>query len=59
MLGTAIGAIFVAWVLSWFGFEQMCIEAVKEWTGRDISVATYYVTFFVIGLIAGIFRREI
>lgn len=58
MIGAAIGALFIAWILALFGFDAMVIEAVQEWTGREISVGTYYVTFFVLGLIAGLLRRE-
>lgn len=55
MLSSAISALVIAWLLSLVGFDDMLIEVTEEWAGRKVSVATYYVAFFAIGLIAGIF----
>jgi hypothetical protein len=53
MIESALGALILAWVLALFGFDELVIQFVKEWRGKEISEATYYVGAFIIGLILG------
>jgi hypothetical protein len=48
---TIISFILIGWVLSWFKFEQLFIQAFKELFNKDITVASYYFIFFCIGAI--------
>lgn len=46
--------IIVGWILSWFKFEGLIIQAFKELFGKEISKATYYFMFFVLGILGEI-----
>lgn len=46
--------IIVGWILSWFKFERLIIQAFKELFGKEISKATYYFMFFGIGILGEI-----
>lgn len=53
MLNGFIGGIIVAWFLTLFNVDHYCIQAAKELLHADISVATYYIVFGIIGAITG------
>lgn len=42
--------LLVGWILSWFKFESLIIQAFKELFGKDITKATYYFLFFCAGV---------
>ncbi|REB05157.1 hypothetical protein DVB69_15440 [Sporosarcina sp. BI001-red] len=42
--------LIIAWILTLFNFEQLVIQAFKELFGKDITKATYYFLFLVIGI---------
>jgi len=42
--------LLVGWILSWFKFERLIIQAFKELFNKDITKATYYLLFFGIGV---------
>lgn len=56
MIISGVTALFIAWVLSLFDFDELVLQFVREWTKKDISIATYYVGAFIIGFIAGVFQ---
>jgi hypothetical protein len=56
-LNAALSALFLAWILTWFGFDNLVIQFIHEWTGKGITHATYYVGAFIIGLILGILNK--
>jgi hypothetical protein len=35
------------WILSWFKFEKLFIQAVKELFNKKITIASYYFVFFL------------
>lgn len=43
--------LLTAWILSWFSFEKLFIQAFKELFNKDITKASYYFVFFCIGAI--------
>jgi hypothetical protein len=47
---TIISFLFIGWMLSWFKFEKMFIQAFKELFNKEVTKATYYFLFFCIGL---------
>lgn len=51
---TIVGFLLIAWILSWFSFEQLFIQAIKELFNKEVTVASYYFTFFCIGAIGDI-----
>ena len=46
-----IGGLIIAWILSLFNFDEVCITAMQELFSIEISVATYYFIFAVLGWI--------
>lgn len=42
--------LIIGWILSWFKFEGVIIQAFKELFNRDITKSTYYFMFFCIGV---------
>jgi len=51
---TIVIFLIIAWILSWFKFEQLFIEAFKELFNKEITKASYYFIFFCIGAIGDI-----
>ena len=41
--------LIIGWILSWFGFHKLFIQAFKELFKLEISKASYYFIFFCIG----------
>ena len=46
-----ICALILAWLLTLFGFDEICITAMKELFSVEITTATYYFVFAMAGLI--------
>lgn len=42
--------LIIGWILNWFKFERLVIQAFKELFDKDISKATYYFLFLCIGV---------
>ncbi|WP_223702075.1 hypothetical protein [Sutcliffiella deserti] len=51
---TIVSFLVIAWILSWFDFEQIFIKAFKELFNKEITKASYYFIFFCIGVIGDI-----
>ncbi|MBS4207346.1 hypothetical protein [Bacillus sp. FJAT-50079] len=51
---TIISFIIIAWVLSWFKFEQLFIRAFKELFNKEITIASYYFLFACVGAIGDV-----
>jgi hypothetical protein len=51
---TIITFLLIAWILSWFKFEKIFIQAIKELFNKEVSKASYYFVFFCIGVIGDI-----
>ena len=41
--------LIIGWILSWFKFNHLFIEAFKELFRMEISNASYYFVFFLVG----------
>ena len=41
--------LIIGWILSWFGFDKLFIQAFKELIKLNITNASYYFVFFCIG----------
>ncbi|MGE7020946.1 hypothetical protein [Solibacillus cecembensis] len=39
------------WILSWFKFDRLFIQAFKELFNKEITIASYYFIFFCVGTI--------
>lgn len=46
--------ILIGWILSWFQFDRIFIQAFKELFNKEITKPSYYFVFFVIGAIGDI-----
>ncbi|WP_433750492.1 hypothetical protein [Falsibacillus pallidus] len=46
--------LLIGWVLSWFKFNELFIQAFKELFKLDITKASYYFVFFCIGFLGDI-----
>ncbi len=47
---TIITFLIIGWILSWFKFNKLFIQAFKELFKKEISNASYYFVFFCIGV---------
>lgn len=57
MLGGALTGLIVAWILAQFGFDQMIVEAARQF-GYEITIDTYYALLIIIGAIGGAIRKD-
>lgn len=46
--------LIIGWILNWFKFERLIIQAFKELFSKDITKATYYFLFFCVGVLGEI-----
>lgn len=46
--------LMIAWILSWFTFDKLFIQACKELFKLEITNASYYFVFFSIGFLGDI-----
>lgn len=53
---TILGALLLGFILTLFNVDYHLINAVKEWTGKHVSVSTYWTFWFLLGLLASIPR---
>ncbi|MGB7999369.1 MAG: hypothetical protein WCF60_04620 [Anaerobacillus sp.] len=51
---TIVSFLIIGWILSWFKFDQIFIQAIQELFNKDITKASYYFIFFCIGAIGDI-----
>ncbi|KOS68941.1 hypothetical protein AEA09_10545 [Lysinibacillus contaminans] len=49
-----VSFIIIAWVLSWFNFDRLFIQAFKELFNKEVSKASYYFIFACIGAIGDV-----
>jgi len=46
-----VSFLLIGWILSWFKFNNLFIQAFKELFNKEITIASYYFIFFCIGTI--------
>lgn len=46
--------LIIGWILNWFKFERLVIQAFNELFGKDITKASYYFIFLCIGVLGEI-----
>ena len=46
--------LLIAWILTLFSFEKIIIQAFKELFNKDITNASYYFLFLMIGIFGDI-----
>lgn len=51
-----INGLLAAFILNLFGFGRIMTKGVFELTGVSITIAGYYVIFFIIGIIYDLFH---
>jgi len=44
-----VSFLLIGWILSWFKFNALFIQALKELFNKEITIASYYFVFFCIG----------
>jgi len=49
-----ISFLLTSWILSWFRFDELFIQALKEIFNKKVTIASYYFVFFCIGAIGDI-----
>lgn len=54
MFDNLINALLIAWILSEFEFDKVCITGFRELFNVNITINTYYFIFAIIGLGCGI-----
>lgn len=55
---SCVGALILACILSLFGFDTIFVAGVNELFGINISIAGYYVIFFLVGLLFDLFGKS-
>lgn len=55
---SCVGALILAWILSLFEFDAVFVTGISELFGINISIAGYYVIFFLVGLCFDLFGRS-
>jgi hypothetical protein len=53
MVDGLIGGLLLAFFLSMFGFDNICVDFVKEIFNKTITNSTYYMVFAILGIIFG------
>lgn len=56
ILETMLESLFVAWILSLFGVDQMLLSAVQPMVHQHLIEGDYYSAFILLGLVGGVFR---
>ncbi|WP_425203721.1 hypothetical protein [Priestia megaterium] len=51
--GLLSGLLF-AWVLSWFGFDNLAVKGINELLQINATTASYYLIAVALGIIAGL-----
>lgn len=54
MLVHIVSALLAGLILSWFGFDKLVINGMKEIFGVSISTTGYYFLFAILGALRGI-----
>ncbi|MNI80755.1 hypothetical protein D3C73_1373140 [compost metagenome] len=49
-----ITLLIIAWILNWFKFDRLFIQALKELFNKQVSSATYYFLFLCLGIFGDI-----
>jgi len=57
MLGGFVGGLFTAWILTWFGIDNMLLEVLQPHVELTLELSHYYVAFGLIGLVGGAFNN--
>ncbi|MBU3114875.1 hypothetical protein [Clostridium lacusfryxellense] len=47
-----VSFLLIGWILNWFKFSKIFIQAFKELFKKEITIASYYFIFFCIGTIS-------
>ncbi|MEK4231245.1 hypothetical protein [Solibacillus sp. FSL H8-0538] len=50
-----VSFLVIGWILSWFKFNNLFIQAFKELFNKEITIASYYFIFFCVGIIGDLF----
>lgn len=43
--------LIIAWILTWFGFDDILIEGINQLLNQNYTTSVYWVIAFVIGAI--------
>lgn len=57
MISGLVGGLLTGWFLSLFHFDDIVVQGMREVFNMEISDATYYLMFAVVGAIGGIIGR--
>jgi len=57
-MGGVIGGLIIAWILTWFGVDNIIISGIAELFKFQIGLAGYYVLFALAGFIGEIFTKR-
>ncbi|AJI26355.1 hypothetical protein BF28_5890 (plasmid) [Bacillus cereus E33L] len=44
-----ISFLLTGWISSWFKYDELFIQALKELFNKKVTIASYYFIFFVLG----------
>lgn len=54
MIDSMIGALFIAWILSWFGFDNVVIDGMQQFFGITMNTNGYYFGAALFGIVSAI-----
>lgn len=49
-----LGGLLFAWILSWFGFDNLAVKGINELLQINATTASYYLIAAVLGIVAGL-----
>jgi len=52
MFTTIISGLIIAWILTLFNFDEICIEFFSNHFNIKFTLATYYMSFVMLGFIS-------
>jgi hypothetical protein len=59
MIDNMIGALVIAWILSWFGFDKIVIDGMQQFFSITINTNGYYFGAALIGIAAAMIHMPI
>lgn len=57
VLETILGTLLTCWILTWFNFDDLMINGLKNLFNIDINRSGYYVLFIIVSIIFLFFKK--
>ena len=53
-----LGTLLLGWILTWFHLDTTIVDGLNQIFHTDFNTAVYWIIFFVLGLIVGLFGKK-